>query len=88
MSNLWSNKLNDSATPKQIGRYEDLCETLLRHTDAVACIVIVTDGNKGSGMSFSMRDGADRRALLLNHADQMEFIAAEMRRRAGTILVN
>jgi len=79
--------MSDS-TQKKTGKYDDLCEALVRHTQARSCVLLVRDGNRGTGMSFSYVDDNDRQQRLLVHAEQLEFIAAEMRRQAGDILVN
>lgn len=39
-----------------IGKYDDICETIIMGLEADAVIVIVAQGVMGSGFSFSARD--------------------------------
>jgi len=57
------------------GRYDDLCTEVREKTDAAGVIVIVIDGNKGSG--FSCQSDLLTLALL---PEMLEFVADKIRR--------
>jgi hypothetical protein len=59
------------------GKYDDVCTIVREKTDALTAIVIILDGNKGSGFSIQThRIGVVNVDAL---ADMLEHIARQLR---------
>ena len=55
------------------GKYDDICTRVREDADAHAAIVIIIEGNKGSGFSVQCVDG-----MILNLPKILRAVATEM----------
>jgi hypothetical protein len=67
------------------GRYDDLAELLLEHSRGRGVLVVVLDGDRGSGVSMKIRpaDLLTFSSVLSEVARQMVADAAEMIAKGG-----
>lgn len=57
------------------GKYDNLCGFVLEGTQAVGVLLVVVEGNQGTGVSFKMLDPDLMRVM----PTMLEKLAAEMR---------
>ncbi len=71
--------------PREPGKYDDLCAELREKTQAPVCLLIVVNGNKGTGFSALMPDVAADYvpAILRDVANQIERERRGMSQHSG-----
>jgi len=72
------------------GKYDDVCTRAMLETDAIASVLIVIEGNRGTGFSVNFRvpDPDDAPALLAEIASAIRSMTNQMEADAAKLSGN
>lgn len=66
------------------GKYDDLCEAMLRATNAKAVMLVVVEGTLGTGFSLSVVQNAETKLILARFPHALETVAEQITKDAIT----